>query len=83
MFKVYADRISSQEPSAERIQVWSYQCNRSDIDLDADKINQVKLAMASFTLPNTAIPEWANSVSEEQWKQQLIDRIKEMQNRDK
>ncbi|XP_015609096.1 male-enhanced antigen 1 [Cephus cinctus] len=71
-----------QEPSFETLQVWSSSCDRSNIDLDADKINQVKSAMASFTLPTTAIPEWANTVSEEQWKQQLIDRIKEMQNRD-
>lgn len=38
--------------------------------------------MASFSLPTTAIPEWANSVSEEQWKDQLIDRIKEIQERE-
>ena len=38
--------------------------------------------MATFTLPTTAIPEWANSISEEQWKERLIDRIKEMQNRE-
>lgn len=61
------------------MQVWSSSCNHSNIDMDADKINQVKHVMASFSLPNTAIPEWANTVSEEQWKEQLMDRIKTIQ----
>ncbi|KAG7204599.1 hypothetical protein KM043_005018 [Ampulex compressa] len=69
--------------SLETIEVWSSMYNRSNIDMDADKINQVKSVMASFTLPTTAFPEWANSISEEQWKEQLIGRIKQMQNRDK
>ncbi|XP_076767040.1 male-enhanced antigen 1 [Xylocopa sonorina] len=68
---------------SETIEVWSPPYNRSNIDMDADKINQVKSMMASFTLPITAIPEWARAISEEQWKQQLIGRIKEMQNREK
>lgn len=68
---------------SETIEVWSSPHNRSNIDMDADKINQVKSMMASFTLPVTAIPEWAKSISEEQWKEQLIGRIKEMQNREK
>ncbi|XP_078045093.1 male-enhanced antigen 1 [Augochlora pura] len=68
---------------SETIEVWSSSHNRSNIDMDADKINQVKSMMASFTLPTTAIPEWANTISEDQWKEQLIGRIKEMQNREK
>ncbi|XP_001602458.1 male-enhanced antigen 1 [Nasonia vitripennis] len=69
------------EPSVdpETLEVWSAPGNSSNIDLDADKINQVKSAMASFTLPTTAIPDWANSISEDQWKEQLIHRIKEIQ----
>ncbi|XP_043278376.1 male-enhanced antigen 1 [Venturia canescens] len=67
---------------SETIQVWTSLCNRSNIELDPDKINQVKSMMATFTLPVTAIPEWANTISEEQWKEELIDRIKEMQNRE-
>lgn len=66
---------------SDTLEVWSSRSNQSDIDLDADKINQVKNAMASFTLPTAAIPEWANSVSEEEWKQILIERIKEMQSK--
>lgn len=37
-------------------------------------------AMANFSLPQTQIPEWAQSISEEQWKQTLIDRIEKIKN---
>ncbi|XP_076249115.1 male-enhanced antigen 1 [Calliopsis andreniformis] len=68
---------------SETIEVWSSPHNRSNIDMDADKINQVKSMMASFILPTTAIPEWANTVSEDEWKERLIGRIKEIQSREK
>ncbi|XP_033315099.1 male-enhanced antigen 1 [Bombus bifarius] len=74
---------SQNDCMSETIEVWSSPHNRSNIDMDADKINQVKSMMASFTLPVTAIPEWAKAISEEQWKEQLIGRIKKMQNREK
>ncbi|KAK2583496.1 hypothetical protein KPH14_009458 [Odynerus spinipes] len=74
---------SQETCPSETIEVWSSPSNRCNIDMDADKINQVKSMMASFTLPSTAIPEWANTISEEQWKEQLIDRIKEMQSKEK
>ncbi|XP_015518462.2 male-enhanced antigen 1 [Neodiprion lecontei] len=74
------NELEACEP--ETLEVWSSRSNQCDIDLDEDKIDQVKTAMASFMLPTTAIPEWANSVSEEQWKQILIDKIKEMQSKD-
>ncbi|XP_076643696.1 male-enhanced antigen 1 [Halictus rubicundus] len=74
---------SQHDCLSETIEVWSSPHNRSNIDMDADKINQVKSMMASFTLPTTAIPEWANTISEDQWKEQLIGRIKEIQNREK
>ncbi|XP_014214993.1 uncharacterized protein LOC106644097 [Copidosoma floridanum] len=63
----------------ETLEVWASTSNATNIDMDADKISQVKSAMASFTLPSTAIPEWANTISEDRWKEQLIHRIKEIQ----
>ena len=71
------DNASSVCP--ETIEVWNAANNQSNIELDADKINEVKSAMASFKLPSTAIPEWATSISEEQWTEQIIDRIKKIQ----
>ena len=73
------EEANDSHASPETIEVWSSSENQSNIELDADKIDQVKLAMASFTLPSSNIPEWATSVSEEQWKEQIIDRIKKMQ----
>lgn len=68
------------QPSSETLHLWSSELNnKSNIHLDAVKINEVKSVMANFTLPETAIPEWANTVSEEEWKNQLVNRIKEIQ----
>ncbi|KAK0074961.1 hypothetical protein PV325_004255 [Microctonus aethiopoides] len=50
--------------------------NRSSIHLDTEKINQVKSIMANFKLPTDNHPPWANTISEDQWKKQLFDRIK-------
>ncbi|XP_012233013.1 male-enhanced antigen 1 [Linepithema humile] len=73
---------TEQSCSSEVLEVWSCAHNRSDIDLDATKIKEVKSVMASITLPETSIPPWANAISEEQWKEQLLVRIKEMQNKE-
>ncbi|XP_070162961.1 male-enhanced antigen 1 [Polyergus mexicanus] len=73
---------TQQSCSSEILQVWSCSDNRSDIDLDATKIKEVKSVMASVTLPETSIPQWASAILEEQWKEQLLVRIKQMQNKD-
>jgi len=73
---------TQQSCSSEVLHVWSCQSNRSDIDLDATKIKEVKSVMASITIPEASIPQWANAISEEQWKEQLLVRIKQMQNKD-
>lgn len=46
-----------------------------DIQMDSDKVNEVKQAMSNFTLPSTNIPDWANYIPEELWKQNLMDRL--------
>lgn len=71
-----------QSCSSEILEVWSCPNNRSDIDLDVSKIKEVKSVMASVTIPETSIPQWASTISEEQWKEQLLIRIKQMQNKD-
>lgn len=73
---------TQQSCSSEILEVWSCPNNRSDIDLDATKIKEVKSVMASITIPETSIPQWASAISEEQWKEQLLIRIKQMQNKD-
>lgn len=72
-----------QNCPSEIQQVWSCSSNRSDIDLDATKIKEVKSVMASIKLPETSIPQWANTISEDQWKEQLLVRIREIQNKNR
>ncbi|KAJ3665440.1 hypothetical protein Zmor_000936 [Zophobas morio] len=50
-----------------------------DIVMDSSKVDEVKQAMVNFTLPPSAIPEWANTIPEEQWKQQLISKLQNLE----
>jgi len=54
-----------------------------DIAMDSEKVDEVKQAMAGITLPASAIPEWASSIPEEQWKQHLINRLQNLQGQSK
>lgn len=47
----------------------------NNIEMNKEKAEEVRLAMANFTLPSSSIPEWAANIPEDQWKQKLIDRI--------
>jgi hypothetical protein len=48
--------------------------------MGSQQVEQVKAAMANFSLPASAIPGWASAVPEEQWKQQLLNRIQSNSN---
>uniref|UniRef100_A0A7G3AKQ0 Male-enhanced antigen 1 n=1 Tax=Lutzomyia longipalpis TaxID=7200 RepID=A0A7G3AKQ0_LUTLO len=47
------------------------------IDLDGDKEREIMNVMAGFSLPPTAIPTWAQGVSEKEWKEDLLKRIRD------
>uniref|UniRef100_A0A1L8DCN0 Male-enhanced antigen 1 n=1 Tax=Nyssomyia neivai TaxID=330878 RepID=A0A1L8DCN0_9DIPT len=47
------------------------------IDLDGDKEREIMNVMAGFSLPPTAIPTWAQGVSEKDWKDDLLKRIRD------
>ncbi|XP_055710910.1 male-enhanced antigen 1 [Phlebotomus papatasi] len=47
------------------------------IDLDGDKEREIMNVMAGFSLPEQAIPAWAHGVSEKEWKDDLLKRIRE------
>jgi len=81
-FAIKKYTVIFQTYSSEVLEVWSCSHNRSDIELDATKIKEVKSVMASITIPEASIPQWANAISEEQWKEQLLVRIKQMQNKE-
>ncbi|XP_072938729.1 uncharacterized protein [Epargyreus clarus] len=59
-------------------EVWNVPRDTDPIQMDNDRAQQVMSAMANFALPQTSIPEWAQSVSEEQWKQTLNDKIEKI-----
>ncbi|XP_038214964.1 male-enhanced antigen 1-like [Zerene cesonia] len=84
-----SDIETSQSPAADVPQiepmeniltreVWSSPRSTDPIQMDNERAQQVMLAMANFALPQTSIPEWAQSISEEQWKQTLNDRIEKL-----
>lgn len=50
-----------------------------DIDMDPAKANEVKMVMANVTLPSSSIPDWAAVIPEDQWKEQLMNRIQNLQ----
>lgn len=52
------------------------QCETNRLQLDLEQVTNVKSAMAGFKLPSANIPDWAHNVPEDQWKQQLIARLR-------
>ncbi|XP_069686760.1 male-enhanced antigen 1 isoform X2 [Periplaneta americana] len=69
------------ERQAELREVWSGASSGNNIEMGSEQAEQVRAAMANFALPASAIPAWASAVPEEQWKQQLLDRIQRLQQR--
>lgn len=67
------------ERHAELREVWSGSSNADSIEMGSERAEEVRAAMANFALPVSAIPDWASAVPEEQWKQQLLDRIQRLQ----
>ena len=67
------------ERCAELREVWSGSSNGDSIEMGSEWVEEVRAAMANFALPLSAVPDWASAVPEEQWKQQLLDRIQRLQ----
>lgn len=40
-----------------------------------DKVEDIRKAMTKITLPNTAVPEWASQLSDEDWRKALDERL--------
>uniref|UniRef100_A0A1Q3FI65 Male-enhanced antigen 1 n=1 Tax=Culex tarsalis TaxID=7177 RepID=A0A1Q3FI65_CULTA len=49
------------------------------IEIDQNKVAQIKDVMANFKLPVTSVPDWAIGVPEDQWKGNLLERIRQRQ----
>jgi hypothetical protein len=67
------------ERRSELREVWSGSSRGDSIEMGSEQAERVTAAMANFSLPASAIPGWASAVPEEQWKQQLLDRIQKQQ----
>ncbi|XP_041987188.1 male-enhanced antigen 1 [Aricia agestis] len=61
-------------------QVWNSPRVNDPIEMSTERAQQVMSIMANIALPQESIPEWAQSITEEQWKQTLNDRIEKMRN---
>lgn len=60
-------------------EVWTCAPPKSvDIEMNSQKVDEVKQAMANITLPSTSIPDWASKIPEEEWKQELMERIEQL-----
>lgn len=59
-------------------EVWSAPRSDDPIQMDNERAAQVMSLMANFALPQDSIPDWAQSISEDQWKQTLNDRIEKI-----
>lgn len=46
------------------------------IELDDQRTNQIMTLMSGISLPSTAIPEWAQNLSEDKWKNDLLEKIR-------
>lgn len=46
------------------------------IQLDDTRTNQIINLMSGINLPSNCIPEWAQTLSEEKWKQELLEKIR-------
>ncbi|CAG4971848.1 unnamed protein product [Parnassius apollo] len=61
-------------------EVWNTPRPSDSIEMDSERAQQVISAMANFALPQASIPEWAQSISEEQWKETLNVRLERLRN---
>ncbi|KAL3874611.1 hypothetical protein ACJMK2_037599 [Sinanodonta woodiana] len=44
--------------------------------MDRDEADKIISVMSNFKLPASHIPEWANSISEEEWKKNIVLRLR-------
>ncbi|XP_011183551.1 uncharacterized protein LOC105212901 [Zeugodacus cucurbitae] len=69
--------VESADSEIER-QIWSEPRPKElQLELDNTKTTQILNVMANITLPNAVVPEWANGIPEERWKEELLKRIRQ------
>ncbi|XP_050101248.1 male-enhanced antigen 1 [Anopheles aquasalis] len=75
-----ADTDSSNHIEFLNLDVWNApRPEELNIDIDANKAAEIVNVMAGIKLPTTAVPDWARGVPEEEWKENLLQRIRQRQ----
>uniref|UniRef100_A0A182F4G0 Male-enhanced antigen 1 n=1 Tax=Anopheles albimanus TaxID=7167 RepID=A0A182F4G0_ANOAL len=77
---VVADTDTTNHVEFLNLDVWNApRPEELNIDIDANKAAEIVNVMAGIKLPTTAVPEWARGVPEEEWKENLLQRIRQRQ----
>jgi hypothetical protein len=65
-----------REEAEERARVWTGPSPQADaIQMDSAKADSIKTAMATFRLPEEAIPSWARDMGEDKWRDLIAEKI--------
>uniref|UniRef100_A0A182NEA5 Menorin-like domain-containing protein n=1 Tax=Anopheles dirus TaxID=7168 RepID=A0A182NEA5_9DIPT len=65
------------------VDVWNApRPNELSIEIDSSKAAEIVNVMAGIKLPTMAVPEWARGIPEEEWKENLLQRIRQRQQPD-
>ncbi|XP_053672623.1 uncharacterized protein LOC128722954 isoform X2 [Anopheles nili] len=77
------DQNSSLNSELCNIDVWNApRPDELSIEIDSSKAAEIVTVMAGIKLPTTAVPDWAHGVPEEEWKENLLQRIRQRQQPD-
>uniref|UniRef100_A0A182PMA0 Male-enhanced antigen 1 n=1 Tax=Anopheles epiroticus TaxID=199890 RepID=A0A182PMA0_9DIPT len=77
------DAVNSVNADFLNVDVWNApRPDELNIELDSSKAAEIVNVMAGIKLPTTAVPEWARGVPEEEWKENLLQRIRQRQQTD-
>lgn len=60
-------------PSKQEL-LWNQPAS-SNLALDGGQMEKIKSVMAGIQLPASSIPDWAKSLSDDQWKSQVVSRL--------
>jgi len=66
-------RVASLQENV--IDVWGAGRPPSQSASDPSKIEAIRQAMSRISLPSTAVPEWASSLSDDDWRKALNDKL--------
>jgi len=69
-------RVASLSEGVRQVWAGGRVAEASETSLTSmDKVEDIRKAMTKITLPNTAVPEWASQLSDEDWRKALDERL--------